>query len=346
MKKTLGIFLLMVVILVLTGLYDPAFISAGNVTNMIKWSALYGILALGVCFVITTGGIDLSMGSMVCLVGVIFAMTLVKFYDSFSVSMSSFGAKASAFALASLIAIAISVIIGIFHGILITKVKLQPFVVTLCGLFIYRGLSRQIANDQNQGLGSNFDELSKGLISHQTWIIPSIFFILVVFGVIAAIFLNKTTYGRYLLALGRNEKAAKFSGIKTDRMIIMSYIICACLAGIGAIFFVFELKTVQPSIHGNFYELYAIAGAVLGGCSLRGGECSISGVICGAALVEVIKNAVFFLGVDPKSEFTIIGIIILLGVAFDEILRRFSEVNKAKKNAKNLDGSNKVESVA
>ena len=108
-------------------------------------------------------------------------------------------------------------------------------------------------------------------------------------------------------------------------MVIVAYIICSLLAGVGGILFALEQNSVQPSTFGNFYELYAIAGAVLGGCSLRGGEGAILGVICGAAMLEVIRNAVIFLNVKTESEFTVIGFVILIGVTVDELVRRFSE---------------------
>ena len=160
--------------------------------------------------------------------------------------------------------------------------------------------------------------------------IPMPFIILIGFGIVAAIFLNKTIYGRYLLALGRNRDAARFSGVNTDSMIIGAYVICSVLAGFGGMLFALDQNSVQPSTFGNFYELYAIAGAVLGGCSLRGGEGTISGVIFGTAMVEVIKNSVFFLNVPTESEFTVIGFVILIGVTFDELIKRMAIGHKTR----------------
>ncbi|MFL2870655.1 MAG: ABC transporter permease [Pirellulaceae bacterium] len=151
--------------------------------------------------------------------------------------------------------------------------------------------------------------------------------------VIAAIFLNKTIYGRYLLALGRNTEAAKYSGINTDRMIILAYVICAVCAGIGGILFALDGNSIQPASHGNFYELYAIAAAVLGGCSLRGGEGSITGVVIGAAVMFVLYNAINLLGIPPTLEFAIIGLVILVGAMTDEIAKHFSARKKALEDA-------------
>ena len=147
---------------------------------------------------------------------------------------------------------------------------------------------------------------------------------LAVLAALAAVFLNRTIWGRYLLALGRNEEAAHYSGINTDRMVILAYIICAFTAGIGGVLFALDVNSVQPSSQGNFYELYAIAAAVLGGCSLRGGEGSILGVLCGTAVLRLLYNAINILGIPTQLEFAIIGTVILGGVIVDELIRRLA----------------------
>jgi ribose transport system permease protein len=126
----------------------------------------------------------------------------------------------------------------------------------------------------------------------------------------------------YLRALGRNETAARYSGINTDASKLVAYVICATLAGMSGVLFILDVNSAQPSDFGNFYELYAIAAAVLGGCSLRGGEASISGVIIGAALMQVLRNAIVLLDIPTQLEFAIIGGVILLGVGAEEIVRR------------------------
>ena len=318
MRKTIGIFTLLIAIFLLTGLLESNFFSkksyffdGGNIFNMAKWTGLFGILAVGVCFVIITGGIDLSIGSLIGLTGALFPLLLVgkglPIFTGFAIVLT------------------LAMTIGLVHGLLITKLKLQPFIVTLCGLFIYRGIARYMTGEMNQGFGNSFGNLRQLVKFKVFGFIPMPFMNLIIVGIIAAAFLNRTTYGRYLLALGRNESAARYSGINTDRMVIVAYIICSLLAGVGGILFALEQNSVQPSTFGNFYELYAIAGAVLGGCSLRGGEGAILGVICGAAMLEVIRNAVIFLNVKTESEFTVIGFVILIGVTVDELVRRFSE---------------------
>jgi ribose transport system permease protein len=317
MKKILGIFALLVVVCVATALLSDRFLTPYNVENLIRRTALFGILSIGVAFVIITGGIDLSIGSVVCLVGCGLPWLLVT--QQWSVP-------------AALIAVAlVSAGIGLLHGLLITKLRIQPFIVTLCGLLIYRGATRGFTADQTMGFGNDFKTLrllATGKVPVpfiEGFSIPAPCLILVVVAVLAAIFLNQTIYGRYLQALGRNEEAARFSGINTDAMIILAYVICGLLSGLGGLLFVLDVNSAQPVDFGNFYELYAIAAAVLGGCSLRGGQGTILGVIIGAALMQVLQNMIRLVDWLPDHiEFAIIGTVILAGVAADEVVRRLA----------------------
>jgi ribose transport system permease protein len=154
-------------------------------------------------------------------------------------------------------------------------------------------------------------------------------FALLAVAILSAIFLNRTIWGRYLLALGRNETATRYSGINTDRMKIGAYVICSLLAGVGGVLFSLALNSIQPSGLGEFYELYAIAAAVLGGCSLRGGEGTITGVVIGTALLRVLYNAINILGIPTHLEFAIIGAVILAGVIADELVKRFAARRRA-----------------
>lgn len=314
MKKNLGILSLLMFVCVVTALLSEGFLSEFNIENLIRRTALFGIISIGAAFVIITGGIDLSIGSVVCLIGCLVPWLLVEQGLSVWWTLP--------------IAFGISLGIGLFHGLLITKLRLQPFVVTLCGLLIYRGLTRGFLNDQTSGFRGQFEgvrQLSLGMISLPgTDVgIPVPWIILIVVAVAATIFLNLTIYGRYLFALGRNEEAARYSGINTDRMIILAYVICSLLSGLGGLLFVFDVGSAQPVDFGNFYELYAIAAAVLGGCSLRGGEGSIVGVILGTAVMRVLKNSITMIDQIPnKIEFAVIGAVILGGVTIDELLKR------------------------
>ena len=318
MKKILGILGLLLAVFVITWIVEPKFASAYNLQNIIRWTSLFGIISIGVAFVIITGGIDLSIGSLIGLVGCTIPMLLAAGYSTFT-------------ALGCVLILSLA--IGLLHGLLITRLGLQPFVVTLCGLLFYRGFARWLTHDQVQGFGSSYESLRQLAIGKipitASFAIPIPFVILVLLGTLAGLFLNRTIWGRYLLALGRNEEAARYSGIEIERMKILAYVICSGTAGLGGILFALDVNSVQPAAHGNFYELYAIAAAVLGGCSLRGGEGSILGVIIGAAVMRVLYNAINVLGIPTQLEFAIIGAVILAGVIADEVIRRIAVRRRA-----------------
>lgn len=450
MRKILGILALLIVICVVTTIWNVRFVLATNIENDIRRSALFAFIGIGAAFVIVTGGIDLSIGSLIALTGVLLAMFLQVRYEvdetaqanivavdldgktlqlsrplglsageqvvfdapgredpdkrskrSLTV-VSETGAGLGAtlvvrerptsaqgvdsvhpayrrhmsVPLAVALVLLISAGIGLLHGLLVTKVKLQPFVVTLCGLMVYRGLARVLANDRVLGFGTEYKGLkylAKGQPLHVPvpflkwisqgdwsrwkhnidtgeavfdsageaipvdwieWIgIPMPLLMLVLVAGAAILFLNYSIYGRYLLALGRNEQAARYSGINTDRMVIVAYVICSLLAGFTGILFALDLNSVQPSSHGNLYELYAIAAAVLGGCSLRGGEASVIGAVIGAAVMQVLYNMINLTPIPNQSEFIVIGVVILAGVASDEVARQLAAQRKARLEA-------------
>jgi ribose transport system permease protein len=244
-------------------------------------------------------------------------------------------------ALISVLGIAVS--LGLIHGLLTTRMRLQPFVVTLCGLLIYRGLARWLANDDPVGFENEYEmtlsPLGIGKLVLFTWEdaagriatfgIPYPLFVLIVVAILAAVFLNRTIWGRYLLALGRNEEAAIYSGINTQRIKLLAYIICTTLAFAGGVLFALDANSISPSSFGNFFELYAIAAAVLGGCSLRGGEGSIVGVIIGTAVMQVLNNLIVLLKISGTLEFAIIGAVILIGVLADEAFKSLSAKRRA-----------------
>ena len=309
MKKELGIFSLLVVLCVVTASINPRFISTTNLTNMANLIGLFGVFSIGLGLVIITGGIDLSVGSMFALCGVLLPIALTKWE--------------LAWPLAALLVIALPMALGWVHGVLITRMKMQPFIVTLCGLMIYRGAARFIANDSTLGFGAGkgFEAL-RSIASGKLLGVPMPFVILVVIGIIMWVLLHRSIYGRYLLAVGRNEEAARFSGINTRRVITGSYVIAGLLTGVSGIMLAFYTNSVSPSNYGNSYELYAIAAAVLGGCSLRGGEGSIIGIIIGTALLQVLQNLVNLLGIPSSLNFAVMGTVVLLGVMADQLLQR------------------------
>ena len=324
MRRIAGVAAILATVMLVTTVIDTTFIIPYNIKNILRWTGLFGLLSLGEAFVIMSAGIDLSVGSIVGLIG--------------ALSANFIRMRGMPIPLALIICFGLAILMGLMHGLLVTKIKMQPFVVTLCGLFIYRGLARFFMKDITQGYGNEFQGLkflaqgrvpscfwpdgqAPGFIAD--WSLPMPFIILAIAGIVLAIFLNRSIYGRYILALGRNEKAARFSGINTDRMTIVAYIISTLCAALGGILFSLDLNTVQPSTAGNMYELYAIAGCVVGGVSLRGGEGNILGVIIGTAIVRVLYNAINILGIATTLEFAVIGFVIMVGVGADETIRTF-----------------------
>ncbi|MCP4175754.1 MAG: ABC transporter permease [Fuerstiella sp.] len=326
MKKNLGILGILLVVFTATAFGSDSFLTSYNLFNLVERSSLYGIIGIGVAFVIMTSGIDLSIGSLIGLVAIVFPFVVVDHQMSLGTGLLAiFG---------------LSLTVGIIHGLLITKLKLQPFVVTLCGLMIYRGLARWLVADKTMGYGDESFASLKVLVGDASQLpgcaslpgaknVPVAFLILIALGIVAAIFLNKTIWGRYLLALGRNEQAARFSGISTSKMIILAYVICSLISGLGGLLFALDYGSIQPDSFGSFYELYAIAAAVLGGCSLRGGEGSIFGIVLGAALMRTLMNSISMLGIDDQLELTVIGFVILIGVIVDELVKRIAAHRRA-----------------
>lgn len=308
MKKEIGISVLLFVLCAVTSIMNPKFLSPVNLVNTANLIGLYGVFSLGLGLVIITGGIDLSVGSMCALTGIILTMGVTEWHWSWPV--------------AAVVVLGVSALLGCAHGLLVTKAKLQPFIVTLCGLLIYRGAARYMAGDSTRGFsGATGIEPLRALASGKVLGIPAPFIILVVLAVIMWFVLHRSIYGRYLLAVGRNEQAARFSGINTQLVIASAYLIAGVLTGVSGILIAFYTNSVGPSNHGNFYELYGIAAAVLGGCSLRGGEGSVIGIVIGTALLLVLQNLVNLLGIDSSLNFAVMGGVVLLGVLADQFFK-------------------------
>jgi ribose transport system permease protein len=319
LKKDLGLLVLIIIVGAVVAIINPRFLSPINIANTANLVGLFGIFSIGQGFVIITGGIELSVGSIIALLGVIF----VDFVAGESVS------PGVAFA----IVIVLGCLIGLVHGFLVARVGIQPFVVTLCGLLIYRGIARYYTEDATAGFpfGASFPTL-EWLVAGRFYGIPHSLIAFAVVAIVMGIVLHRSVYGRYLFAVGKNEEAARYSGINTERVVIAAYIICCGLTAFAAVFIAMYTRSISPSSHGNFYELYAIAAAVLGGCSLRGGEGSILGVVLGTILLQVLQNLVNLLGIPSSLNFAVIGSVILLGALADRqlVLR---QANGSQRNA-------------
>ncbi|MGV1794927.1 ABC transporter permease [Rhizobium sp. A37_96] len=304
-KKDLGLLLLIIVVGIVVAIINPRFLLPINLANTSNLIGLFGILSIGQAFVIITGGIELSVGSLVALLGVLF--------------IDFIAVQNMPWAVALPLILLLGGVLGAIHGWLITKLNLQPFVVTLCGLLIYRGAARFYTADGTAGFafGQNFPTL-EFLTAGRFYGVPNTFIALVIIAAIMWIVLHRSVYGRYLYAIGKNEEAAKYSGIRTRKMVTVSYTICGVLTALSAIYFAMYTRSISPASHGQFYELYAIAAAVLGGFSLRGGEGSLIGVVLGTILLQELQNLVNLLGIPSSLNFAVMGGVILLGVLIDQ----------------------------
>jgi ribose transport system permease protein len=312
LKKDLGLLVLILVVGLVVSILNPRFLSPINLGNTANLIGLFGLFSIGAGIVIITGGIDLSVGSVFALLGVVYVDLLVGWQVSWW--------------LATIMVVLGGVVLGAINGFLITRLRLQPFIVTLCGLLIYRGIARYYTNDGTAGFeyGQSFPTL-EWLTAGRTLGVPHPFIMFVVVAAVMGLVLHRSVFGRYLFAVGKNEEAARYSGIRTERVVAAAYIISGGLAGLSAIYLAMYTRSISPASHGNFYELYGIAAAVLGGCSLRGGEGSILGIVLGAILLQILQNLVNLLGIPSSLNFAVMGGVILIGVVADQQLTRLRE---------------------
>lgn len=304
-KKDLGLLLLIIAVGVVVAIINPRFLLPINLANTSNLIGLFGILSIGQAFVIITGGIELSVGSLIAFLGVLF--------------IDFVAVQNMPWPIALPVILILGGLFGAIHGWLITRLNLQPFVVTLCGLLIYRGAARFYTADGTAGFafGQNFPSL-EFLTAGRFYGVPNTFIALVIISVVMWIVLHRSVYGRYLYAIGKNEEAAKYSGIRTAKMVMIAYVICGVLTALSAIYFAMYTRSISPASHGQFYELYAIAAAVLGGFSLRGGEGSLIGVVLGTILLQELQNLVNLLGIPSSLNFAVMGGVILIGVLIDQ----------------------------
>jgi ribose transport system permease protein len=315
------------------------FLGASNVVNTTRQISMLGILALGIAFVIITGGIDLSIGSIVGLTGVIIAR----------LSSRETGGLGYPLWLGIGAALAAALLVGILQGLLITRLKLQPFIVTLGGMLLVRGVSQTVVDGGVISMGdSPLLNLASGGILHLGRD-PLIGWPLVIFGAVAALgayVLHYTVLGRYIYAIGGNRDAARYSGINVNRVELLTYVISAGSAGVAGVCYAAYIGQMSQQV-GVAYELYAIAAAVLGGCSLRGGEGTIFGILIGASIMRVIDNGINMFQVqytdpagvrriwrlNPNWNWIIVGAVILVAVILDQVVHMVHAARRLKEAA-------------
>ena len=337
MRREQGMLVALLLMCAALAISNPDFLGQSNAINTLRQISMLGIVAIGCSFVITTGGIDLSVGSVIGLTGVIIA----------KLTSHSAGGFGHPLALGIVVALVVALLIGLAQGLLITRLKLQPFIVTLGGMLLIRGVSQTIVQGGTLSLGDSplLRLANGGLFQHGGDPLvpyPVIMFLAVI--AVATYLLHYTVFGRYVYAIGGNRDAARYSGINVRKVETLTYVISAGLASVAGICYAAYIGQMSQQV-GVAYELYAIAAVVLGGCSLRGGEGTVLGVVIGSAMMRVIDNGInmFQVGyrdgagvprlwrLNPNWTFVIVGSVILLAVILDQVVHMMQASRQLRK---------------
>ena len=279
---------------------SPVFMSPQNMSNLVKQTAINGIIALGITVVIITGGIDLSVGSVVGLSGVIVALSM---------------SQGTPPLIASILALLVSTLVGIFNGFMIHEGGIAPFIATLGSMTMVRGLVQLLTGARTiAGLPQSF--LTFGQADY--FYIPSQFWIWIVLAVILTLILTSTRFGRNIYAIGSSQEVARLSGISLRGNLYAAYGVCGLMAGIAGVVLTARVRMAAPTA-GTSYELYAIAAAVIGGASLNGAQGTVLGAVLGALIMTTISSGGNLLGVDAFTLQIAIGALIVLAVWIDRI---------------------------
>jgi len=296
-------FLSLIILFVALSIASPYFLTANNLASVARQTAVFNTMALGMTIVIITGGIDLSVGSILGLAGLGGAMAL-EAGDPVVVGV--------------LIGIAIGTACGLLNGFLITRLRIPPFVVTLGALGIYRGVALIISNGLPvHKIPSGFSFIGEGNLLG----VPFVLWMLVICAVAVHVILEHTRLGRYAFAIGSNRVASVYAGIPVNFHITAVYAIGGALSGLAGMIEASRLMTGQPTA-GQGYELQAIAAVVIGGGSLNGGEGSVVGTLIGAFIMGLLSNGADLLNISNYWQQVIIGSVIILAVTLDEVRKR------------------------
>ncbi|MFB5198306.1 ABC transporter permease [Neobacillus sp. KR4-4] len=300
-RQIIGLIAFLAIIIIVMSFASDRFLSYINLTNVLQQSAFVMILAFGMTYVLSTGGIDLSVGSIVGISG---GMTACLLFNDVNIVFAIIGG------------LLLGLIIGIVNGLVITKLSVSPFIATLSMMVIVRGILYvwTEAIPFRNYMKSGFEFLGQGRILNVQF---PIILALILF--IALLFVyRKMRFGRHVLALGSSEEAVRVSGIKVDLLRIKVYALSGLIAAIVGIILASRLATVHPEM-GKNYELTAIAAAIIGGTSLTGGKGSLIGTVFGAIILSLINNSLNLLNVDPYWETMVIGAIILVAVTINTL---------------------------
>jgi len=310
------IFLLVLAIIFAT--LQPRFLMPLNLFNILRQVSIYGIIAVGMTFVILIRGIDLSVGALVAMSGLCAAVIAHGGIEG-RLALSSDGSGFH-WSLAAFAAIAAGVVAGLAQGAIVAWLSVPAFVVTLGGMTVFRGIALTIGNGGPiAGFDEDFGWWGRGMIGPVP--VPVIIFAAAV--LIAHVVLTQTRFGRSVYAVGSNPDAARLSGINVERVTVQVYGLIGFCSGLGGFVLSSRLNSAE-AVAGSGYELTAIAAVVIGGTSLQGGTGGVAGTVVGALLTGVLLNGLVILNVSPYTQQILVGLIIIAAVAFDHFTKRQS----------------------
>ena len=311
-----GPLLFLAALMVVFTVMSPNFIDPLNLFNILRQISITGLIALGMTFVILTAGIDLSVGSLLAFCGMV-AAVVAKGGAANTLSLSASDAAGYGWFAALLAAVAAGALAGYVQGLAVTRLKVPPFVVTLGGLTIFRGMTLTISNG---GPISGFDASMRWFGNGLVGPVPVPVIIFAVAAILCHIVLRYTRYGRAVYAVGGNAEAARLSGLRVDSILVSVYVIVGFFSGLAAFVLAARLNSAE-AVAGIGYELTVISAVVIGGTSLFGGIGSVGGTVVGAALIGVLQNGLQFNNVSSYTQSIVIGLILILAVAFDRFLK-------------------------
>jgi ribose transport system permease protein len=338
MVRIAGVLILLIVIYGTLPIAHPNAFTESNLTDVANRQGMTGVITIGVAVLIITGAIDLSIGSVIAFSSVAFGMLI-----TYGIHIAGIQTGPLHPYLAALAVLLLGIAIGLINGLLVTRLKLQAFLVTLCGLFVYRGLARYliVGSPTHPGLSTitTTNPSSVGPLNQLRYILigkdaegvlrfPMQMVVTVAIAIVVGLVLHKSVIGRYWYAIGHNESAARYAGISTDRYRLIGFVISSFLASLCGVMWLLDYSEANPTTAGDMWELYAITGAVLGGCSLRGGEGTIVGAFLGAMVLPVLRNLLSFLYIPDAIIPAVIGLTLLFGTVADEFFRRRSALRK------------------
>ena len=309
-------FIALVVLFVISAALSPYFTRPGNLVNILNQVSYTGMIALGMTFVILTGGIDLSVGSVVALAGLV-AGALNKGSSANSLSLDDAVAAGYPVAISVGAAALVGLAAGTVQGLAITLLDVPPFVVTLGGLSAFRGLALLYSGG---GPISSFDDAYRFWGQGKLGPVPVPVIVFLAAAVLCHVVLRHTSYGRHVYAVGGNAEAARLSGLDVKALTLGVYVIVGLFAGIAGFVLSSRLNSAE-AVAGIGYELTVIASVVIGGTSLFGGVGGVAGTVIGAVLIGVLINGLVLMNVSPYVQQIIIGVIIVLAVAFDRFVK-------------------------